>query len=69
MGVLPWLYCNQDFCIKYSGILYPVPKPVPSDAVSQHLYLFLNVLKAVYKGNTENLQSVCSEDNMLACVN
>lgn len=52
MGILPWLYCNQDFCIEHSGILYPVPKSVPSDAVSQHLHIF-HELKEVHKGNTE----------------
>lgn len=70
MGVLPRLYCNQDFCIKHSGILCPVPKSFLSDAVSQYLHMFQNVLEELYKGNTESLQSVCSEeDSVLACVN
>lgn len=41
MGILLWLYCNQDFPIKHTCILYPISNPTNPCAASQFFFLHL----------------------------
>lgn len=53
MGILPWLYCSQDFPIKHTGILYPVSKSLWMQYHSSTFCTFLNYFTAWNKSRTE----------------